>query len=134
MTFDDHIAVRTLYGEVRGVPEEGQKAVCHVLRNRLASGKFGKTIAQVCLQHASFSCWMQDTNDLPDWKAVTSCADDDPMLIHLAAIWLSTSAEPDFTGGATHYFATTMPKAPIWTLGAKLTGQWGGQKFWTGVV
>ena len=32
-----------------------------------------------------------------------------------------SGAKPDPTGGTTHYYASTMPKAPVWTVGAKRT-------------
>jgi spore germination cell wall hydrolase CwlJ-like protein len=40
---------------------------------------------------------------------------------------------PNPTGGATHYYATTMPKAPAWTSGAKQTLKLGNHVFFKNV-
>jgi len=37
----------------------------------------------------------------------------------VAADQVMSGKVPDPTGGGTHYNATTMPKAPVWTSGAK---------------
>lgn len=130
-TWQDGVAIRTLVGEVRGEPIEGRKAVAHVLLNRLRTGKWGSTLAQVCLAHAQFSCWLSSD---PNWKLLTSISDFDPIMLEMAGVLNAARQEPDFTGGATFYYAVSMPKAPIWTLGATFTGQWGHQKFYSGVV
>lgn len=39
----------------------------------------------------------------------------------IAADHVIDSTAPDPTGGATHYYATTMPKPPTWAKGAKQT-------------
>lgn len=130
MTFDDQIAVRTLWAEARGEPNEGQRAVAHVLINRQKDGRWGKTLAEVCLAHKQFSCWLQSD---PNWKALLRLSDFDPVLVSVGAALSAARQEPDFTGGATHYYALSMPNAPIWTLGATLCGQWGHQKFYKGV-
>lgn len=134
-TWDDGVALRTLYGECRGSDNAGQRAVAHVLLNRLATRRWGKTLAQVCLYESSrgthqFSCWNHDD---PNWKLMTSLSDFDPELLVMAAVLSAARQEPDFTQGASHYFAKSMPKAPIWTLGATFVGEWGGQKFYRGV-
>ncbi|MEX6667671.1 cell wall hydrolase, partial [Pseudomonas sp. W2-17] len=40
---------------------------------------------------------------------------------------------PDPTGGATHYYATTMPKAPDWAAKAKRTLKLGNHVFFRDV-
>ena len=51
-------ALRTMWAECRNEPFEGQRAVAHVLINRLKSGKWGNTLAAVCrwLTPASCAC------------------------------------------------------------------------------
>lgn len=134
MTWDDGTAIRTLYGECRGADSHGQRAVAHSLLNRLATRKWGTTLSQVCLFEwkgiHQFSCWNYSD---PNLKLMTSISDFDPVMIQLAASLSAARQEADFTEGSTHYFAKSMPKAPIWTLGATCTGEWGGQRFFKGV-
>ncbi len=130
-TWDDGTCIRTLAGEARGEPMEGRKAVAHCMINRLRSGRWGSTLAQVCMAHAQFSCWL--TTD-PNFKYMTSLSDFDPILLEMAAVLSAARQEPDPTHGATHYYAVSMPKAPIWTLGATFQGQFGRQKFYSGVA
>lgn len=130
MLWDDMTAVRTLYGEIRGGDSMAQRAVAHVIFNRLASKRWGTNLAQVCLAKAQFSCWLQSD---PNWKLLTSISDFDPKMIELAGALSAARHEDDFTKGATHYHSASMAKAPIWTLGATLTGEWGNHKFYRGV-
>lgn len=129
-TWDDGVAIRTLYGEARGESVEGRKAVAHVILNRQKTGRWGKTLAQVCLKKAQFSCWLQTD---PNWKVITSLSDYDTIMIEMAAALNAARQEPDPTNGATHYYAVSMPTAPAWTLGAKFECQIGHHKFYSGV-
>lgn len=134
MTFDDQIASRTLWQECRGEPIEGQKAVAAVLLNRVKDGRWGKTLAEVCLSEYKgiyqFSGWARSD---PNRIKAMRLSDVDPELLAVYAILDQQRRSTDFTGGAMWYYAVSMPKAPIWTLGAKFCGQWGAQKFWRGV-
>lgn len=115
LTFAEHIAIRTLWSEARGEPDEGQRAVAHVLVNRLKDGRWGPTFASVCLASSQFSCW--NTTD-PNRKAVALLPDADPMLAQLAGFMAQAIAgDTDPTGGATHYYATSMKTAPFWAKG-----------------
>ncbi|NSX07100.1 cell wall hydrolase [Pseudomonas lini] len=51
----------------------------------------------------------------------------------IAAEQVMTGKVPDPTGGATHYYATTLPKAPAWTVGAKQTFRLGHHVFFRDV-
>jgi len=129
MTWDDGTAIRTLYGEVRGEPNDGRRAVAHVILNRLKSKRWGSSLAQVCLAKAQFSCWLQSD---PNWKVITSLSDFDPIMLEMAAVLSAARQEEDFTKGATHYYATSI-EAPAWTKDAVFVGQWGHHKFYSGV-
>lgn len=50
-----------------------------------------------------------------------------------AADLVMSGTVPDPTGGATHYYATTMPKSPTWTGGAKQTLKLGHHVFFKDV-
>lgn len=59
---DLDIAVRTIAGEARGEPHEGQVAVGCVIVNRWRVG-MADSLFEACLQQYQFSCWnTQDTN------------------------------------------------------------------------
>jgi N-acetylmuramoyl-L-alanine amidase len=130
MTFEEQIAVRTLFGEARGEPEEGQRAIAHVLLNRLRDGRWGKTLATVCLARLQFSCW--NASD-PNREIIAAISDDDPIVQRLRGVLQSAKTEPDPTNGATHYFATSMIKPPKWSIGATFCGQSGRHRFYKDV-
>ena len=130
MTFDEHIAIRTLYGEARGEPEEGQRAIAHVLLNRLREGRWGKTLAAVCLARFQFSCW--NASD-PNRERMAALADDDPVFERLRAILHAARAELDPTDGASHYFAVSLIRLPKWSIGATFCGQIGRHRFYKDV-
>jgi len=57
--YDMEILAKTIFGEARGEPHEGQVAVACVILNRWKSKKWfaGPTIAATCLKPYQFSCW-----------------------------------------------------------------------------
>ena len=130
MTFDEQIAARTLWQECRGEPHEGQDAVAHVLWNRVRDGRWGHTLASVCLWPLQFSGW-----NVHDPNRLTSAAvrDDDTVLLSLLSILDNAETSLDPTKGATHYYAVSMPAPPDWIQGATYCGQFGRQKFYKDV-
>jgi N-acetylmuramoyl-L-alanine amidase len=72
MAFDLQIGAATLFMEASGEPPEGQQAVASVLGNRLRDGRWGPTLAAVCLAPAQFSCW--NTSD-PNRKRLAATSD-----------------------------------------------------------
>jgi spore germination cell wall hydrolase CwlJ-like protein len=123
-------AARTFLQEVRGEPPDGQNAFCHVLVNRLKSGRWGKTLATVCLWRAQFSGWGNPSD--PNFAFACNLADGDPTLASAAAMIQAAFAAPDITQGALFYFAPAgMPggKAPPWAGTMQFCGQFGSQRF-----
>jgi spore germination cell wall hydrolase CwlJ-like protein len=129
-TFADEIAARTLYGEARGESEEGQRAVAHVLWNRVCDGRWGRTLATVCLARLQFSCW--NSSD-PNRDQIAALADDDPILQKLRTILHEARREGDPTGRATHYYSLSMIQPPKWSIGATFCGQIGRHRFYKDV-
>lgn len=140
-TFDTETGARTLAQEARGEPDEGQRAVAWVLRNRLASGRWGKSLSSVCLWNAhihqggqgfQFSGWRgQD----PNFVYACGFTDGDPILQHARDTLAAVMAGPpdgDPTGGAMWYYAASI-EAPTWTQGAVPCGKFGNQFFFRGV-
>ena len=124
-------AARTLWQEARGEPLSGQIAVAHVLKNRLKSGKWGDSIASVCLWRGQFSGWYVPRD--PNFAGACNLADDDPKLLALAEIIKAALASTtDPTNGATHYYAPSI-EPPPWISGATPCGQFGSQLFYKDV-
>jgi N-acetylmuramoyl-L-alanine amidase len=134
---DRDILARTLWGEARGESLAGQIAVAWTIRNRVFDGKakswWGEGYAGVCLQAWQFSCW--NKND-PNY-AYLSGAKPIPAAQYAQALkaadQVMAGTVPDPTGGATHYYATTMPKPPTWAKSAKQTLRLGQHVFFRDV-
>lgn len=125
MSFDLDVATRTLWMEARGEPEEAQKAVASVLVNRVHDGRWGKTLASVCLWPYQFSSW--NTTDVN--RKVMSTLHDNDLLLQKLSSFIGLS---DITNGATHYYSIDIPE-PNWVPGSVFCGQFGKQKFYKGV-
>lgn len=133
-------AARTLWQEARGEPLEGQKAVAHVITNRLRSGRWGHSLAEVCLSYAQFSGWRKPPSD-PNFAPACRLQDSDKRLTAYAAlIQAALDGEQDPTHGATHYHARSIIPPP-WVNGdidkkippAVFCGQYGTQMFYKDV-
>ncbi|MCH4880162.1 cell wall hydrolase [Pseudomonas sp. TMW22090] len=134
---DRDILAKTLWGEARGEGLPGQIAVAWAIRNRVNDGKakswWGEGYAGVCLKPWQFSCWNKsDPNHgyLSGEKQIP--AGQYAQALRVADLVIS-NAVPDPTGGATHYYATTMPKPPTWANGSKQTLKLGRHVFFKGV-
>jgi N-acetylmuramoyl-L-alanine amidase len=127
---DRDILTRTLYGEARGEPEEGQIAVCHVIRNRVVQRV--STAAGECQRPYQFSCWLETD---PNRGKLDALRPSDPVYQALAAVADKAWSIPDTMKGARHYFALSMRILPAW---AKPPGhevaRIGGHSFWAGVA
>lgn len=106
---------RTIWGEARGEGRAGMQAVACVIRNRAARpGWWGRSIAEVCLKPAQFSCWLADD---PNRRKLDAVSEDDAAFTvarELAAAALA-GILADYTFGATHYH--TVDTAPVWARG-----------------
>ena len=126
--FNDQVAARTVWMEARGEGPEGMEAVAHVIKNRMADGRWGNTASSVCLWHSQFSGW--SSND-PNFAQACRLADTDPTLAACLQAWLNGIFEQtDPTGGACFYFASTMAEPPAWAASMTETVQIGRHKFY----
>lgn len=128
---DTEVLARTIYGEARGEPEEGQYAVGATVVNRLALNTwYGDTITHVCLKPYQYSCWLKSD---PNYTKLLDIADDDPLLlpfIYIAENVINGVEDP--THGATHYYAVSIPP-PAWIANATFTVQIGHHRFYKDV-
>lgn len=127
---DQEIVAKTLWGEARGEGHEGMQAVCNVIQNRVNSGIYwwGSTFRTVCLASFQFSCWLSGDPNRAKLLAVTQ---DDPQYADAISIASESMAGnlPDITGGATSYYANSMPEPPSWAEGLSPTAVIGNQSF-----
>ena len=126
--------VKTIYGEARGEPEKGMRAVAHVIKNRTADVRWSDDPEAVVKQKLQFSSW--NSND-PNYAKIQALKPNNTFYQTIGHIvddvW---NGETDFTNGAVYYYAPAgMPgrKAPKWwpTAVAESGGQIqiGGQFF-----
>jgi spore germination cell wall hydrolase CwlJ-like protein len=134
---DIDITGRTLWGECRGEPHEGQVAVGWVIRNRAERPRFAGQIAgqpgsavTVCKANWQFSCWWD--NQKPYLEALT--ADKmQPQLDVAKAVFSGAVADP--TNGADHYHTIEKPVwaqnwPPYWAPGMVEVARFGGHVFY----
>ena len=130
-------AARTLWMEARSETLAGQQAVAHVIVNRRNSGRWGDTLAMVCLwnvhsktggQGFQFSGWREQD---PNFKAACEATDDS--LSSFVALIVAAETEPDPTNGADHYYAPLVCAEPDWVPGATPCGKFGTQLFFKNV-
>ena len=115
---------RTLWGECRGEPRDGQIAVAWVIRNRAenpgwwsrerSDGIPDDTIEAVCLDPHQFSCWWDRQAERVRSRSILQLG----TLYELAEAVLNDQI-PDPTNGADHYHTILRPEGvktwpPVW--------------------
>lgn len=96
---DLDLMARTILGEAANQGDAGQAAVANVIANRLASGRYGNSPAQVVLAKNQFEPWSTRAQQL------MSIPVDSPQYQRASEIAQGVLAGqiPDVTGGATHF-------------------------------
>ena len=96
---------RTIFGEARSEPFQGQVAVAWVVRNRADHPTWwGSTVRDVCRRPYQFSCWNENDPNLPKLQAATSADPHFLRALGIAALVIQRDLY-DPTNGATHYVA-----------------------------
>ncbi len=137
MTWELSTAARTAWQEVRGEPLEGQRAFTHVLVNRQRDGRWGKSLAAICLARSQFSAWgpvdPSSVQMVQNFRASCALKDDDAVLVGFEKlIQAALDGEPDPTLGATHYYADSIPSPP-WAKTGTFCCQIGHHRFYKNV-
>jgi N-acetylmuramoyl-L-alanine amidase len=113
-------AVRTVFGEARGEPFEGQVAVCWVIRNRAEWHPpewWGHTVETVCYHPQQFSCFNPDD---PNRKVIDALSSNNLLYLENGVVRPVMAGQiPDPTEGATHYHA--IGSTPKWIEGRQPT-------------
>lgn len=128
MAFDIELGTMTAFMESSGENAAGQRAVCHVLANRLTDGRWGNTLASVVLWPFQFSCWL---NDDPNRHRMAVVPDTNPILVTIKSYLQAAldGSDSDITQGAMWYFNPKLA-APSWTNKLTLIGQFGSMNYY----
>jgi N-acetylmuramoyl-L-alanine amidase len=130
---------RTLWGEARGEPVDGQVAVAWVIRNRARrrtfagplAGRWG-AVARVCTAPWQFSCWNESD---PNRRRLEVLRQDEMRAqVEVARNVLEGLVE-DATGGADHYHTIVAPAwatawPPGWASQMRESARFGGHVFY----
>ena len=125
----------TLWAEARGEGFEGMKAVAHVILNRVrkTDGQFARddTLASACLRHLQYSCWNKGD---PNFDKMFDLNLESGSFAEATRAALEAIHEPDLTNGALHYYATTMPTPPLWSIGHTPCFELGNHVFFNDIL
>lgn len=107
---------RTIWGEARGEPVQGQEAVANVVMNRVRKRRkrWGLTVEAVCRMPKQFSCWNPGGANYPKLIKVDSSNASFGVCLDIARRAVNGELA-DRTGGSTHYHTRTV--APEWSRG-----------------
>jgi len=100
------------YGECRSCSPRGRRWVMHTIRNRLEDGRWGRTLEAVAWQDAQYSA-LNPTDPNLRKAAQAAISEGDPLFLTILDEARDVMGEPDPTGGATHYYATSI-RPPYW--------------------
>lgn len=131
---DADVVAMTLWGEARGEGEQGMRAVACVIGNRTQrkwQGKIG--YAAVCRARWQFSCWNENDPNRVRLEQVRRNPDASYRVAAAIAAQLVRGELPDFTSGATHYYAASMPMRPKWAVGKQPCFRLGNHLFFNNV-
>lgn len=130
---DRDVLARTIWGEARGESTAGKVAVAWTIRNRVFDGKekswWGEGYTGVCQAKYQFSCWNSNDPNYPFLSGARQIPLRELAQCRVVADQVIDGKVPDPTGGATHYYAIAMKKAPAWSAKAKQTLKLGGHVF-----
>lgn len=107
---------RTIWGEARGQPLEGQEAVANIVMNRVRKRRprWGLTVEKVCRAPYQFSCWNSNDPNLAKLTKVDATNPTFSLCLDIARRALNGGL-PDRTSGSTHYHTTGV--SPSWSSG-----------------
>lgn len=128
------VLARTLWGEARGEGFAGMVAVGFTIKNRAARpGWWGNDIISVCRHPWQYSCWNVKDPNYPCLSGSRPIPTAEYVKAREAALVVIAGRQPDPTGGATHYYSTSMKTPPAWAVKAKQTVQIGRHRFFRDV-
>ena len=133
-SFDLFVYALCVWREARN-SHEGMVAVAWVIKNRLLTGKWGATIADVVEDKLQFSSMtaLGDPGTVIWPNTFTSKADMTAWkdALQICQQVATAGQAEDITNGSTYYFAESIPK-PSWADAMTLVATIGGQQFYRG--
>jgi len=133
MAFDRAIATLTIFCEASSASQEERVAIAWTIFNRVRDGRFGKTVAGVCLKRYQFSEWNGDAADNANLERGANTPGNDPVMLACASAYDEVQGSTnDPTKGATHYHDNSIAP-PAWTQSAAMTLATPKFKFYAGV-
>lgn len=136
---DVETLARTLWGEARGEPEDGKRAVAWVIRNRASRSRFAGAllgtpgaVARVCRAPWQFSCWNEGDPNRAKLLALPVDRMAGEMAIAAAVL---DGGLGDPTHGADHYHTIDAPAwatlwPPDWAPTMQEVARFGGHVFY----
>lgn len=136
-TADDlDVLTRTIWGEARGESPEGRIAVGWSVRNRVYDGKskswWGEGYRGVCTAKWQYSSWNANDPNSAYLLGKKPIPQKEYDMCKVAALAVLDGVK-DPTGGATHYYASSMKTPPAWATKANLTAVIGNHRFFNRV-
>lgn len=132
------VLTQTLWAEARGESDEGQEAVAAVIMNRFAVKYRGaRTVADVCLTPAQFSCWNAGDPNRAAIARVTAAPDEAFIRARgIARRALGMAGPPllAMPANVRHYYAASMRPPPSWSLDRPPYRRIGGHLFYAGIA
>lgn len=125
---------RTLWGEARGEPLRGIRAVAAVVLNRAMHPRvhwWGRTVVGVCRAHRQFSCWNSDDPNLPKLLAVTQANEKFRICSKVAQEALEGRLQQERDLRATHYHTKAI--SPVWAKGKVPCADIGNHLFYNNI-
>lgn len=133
MAFDRQNAALACFCEASSASAMERRCVVHSFFNRVADGRFGKTVAAVCLKRFQFSEFNDDATDNSNLERGANTPDSDTIMLDCVAAYDEVLAGAfDPTGSATHYHDKSI-SPPSWTVGATVSLETAKFIFYRGV-
>lgn len=135
---DELVLAQTLWGEARGEQDVGMEAVAAVILNRhRAHWRGARTVADVCLAKAQFSCWNPGDPNRAAMSRVAKSPDDAfrrAQRVARRALGLEPPSILSLPPDVRHYFSTSMPDPPPWARGKPPYDTFGRHVFYAGIA
>ncbi len=129
LSYEQFIGALCIWREARGTTVEAQKAIWHVLLNRVNEPKkYGTGLVGVVLKPYQFSSFNSNDPNASKLPNPANTADYKPWPVIMDLV--TNSQDPDPTKGATHYESCDPDKLPAWADKSKLTVTVGPFRFY----
>ena len=121
MAFDREMVALTVFCEASNASPHERRCIVHTMNNRVKSGRYGQTLAEVCLRRFQFSEWNDDAGDNANLLRGARVSGGDPIMLDCLNAYAEIQTGVfDPTGNSTHYHDKSI-SPPAWTKDATLS-------------